>query len=105
MTVPDALSGALFHPSNTPNPTPSFTTPLSTKPTPIQNNTTNAPRSVKFWIIKNYMSPHHRAVIPAMAAKYGFDYAFVTYRWPHWLHRQTDKQRIIWCGGVCAVCA
>lgn len=51
---------------------------------------------VKFWIISNYMSPHHRRIIPAMAEKYGFDYEFVTYKWPHWLHKQTDKQRIIW---------
>lgn len=51
---------------------------------------------VKFWIISNYMSPHHKRIIPAMAKKYGFDYQFVTYKWPHWLHKQTDKQRIIW---------
>lgn len=51
---------------------------------------------VKFWIISNYMSPHHKRIIPAMAAKYGFEYEFVTYKWPHWLHKQTDKQRIIW---------
>jgi hypothetical protein len=25
------------------------------------------PCRVKFWIIKNYMSPHHRRIIPAMA--------------------------------------
>ena len=31
-----------------------------------------------------------------MAEKYGFDYEFVTYKWPHWLHKQTEKQRIIW---------
>ena len=31
-----------------------------------------------------------------MAKKYGFDYEFVTYKWPHWLHKQSDKQRIIW---------
>jgi UDP-glucose:glycoprotein glucosyltransferase len=42
------------------------------------------------------MSPHHKRIIPAMADKYGFDYEFVTYKWPHWLHKQTDKQRIIW---------
>lgn len=28
--------------------------------------------------------------------RYGFEYEFVTYKWPHWLHKQTDKQRIIW---------
>lgn len=42
------------------------------------------------------MSPHHKRIIPAMAEKYGFEYEFVTYKWPHWLHKQTDKQRIIW---------
>ena len=31
-----------------------------------------------------------------MAKKYNFDYALVTYKWPSWLHKQTDKQRIIW---------
>lgn len=54
------------------------------------------PRRVKFWILKNYMSPEHKRVVPLMAAQYGFDYEFVTYKWPSWLHKQTDKQRIIW---------
>ncbi|KAF6245273.1 nucleotide-diphospho-sugar transferase [Scenedesmus sp. NREL 46B-D3] len=56
----------------------------------------NTQSGVKFWIIKNYMSPHHRRIIPAMAQQYGFDYEFVTYKWLHWLHKQTDKQRVIW---------
>eukprot|EP00798_Chlamydomonas_sp_ICE-L_P006278 gene6278-2909_t len=56
----------------------------------------NTKRRVKFWIIKNYMSPHHRTVVPLMAKQYGFDYEFVTYKWPHWLHKQSEKQRIIW---------
>ncbi len=34
------------------------------------------------------MSPSHKAVIPAMAAEFGFDYEFVTYKWPHFLHKQ-----------------
>lgn len=29
-------------------------------------------------------------VIPAMAQQYGFDYEFVTYKWPHWLHKQVS---------------
>ncbi|KAG2487497.1 hypothetical protein HYH03_013916 [Edaphochlamys debaryana] len=56
----------------------------------------NTKSKVKFWIIKNYMSPQHKQVIPAMAKKFGFEYEFVTYKWPHWLHKQTDKQRLIW---------
>jgi UDP-glucose:glycoprotein glucosyltransferase len=54
------------------------------------------PARVKFWILKNYASPKHRRVVPRMAEKYGFDYAFVTYKWPHWLRKQQDKQRVIW---------
>ena len=51
---------------------------------------------VKFWFIKNYMSPSMRAVLPRLAAEKGFEYQFVTYKWPHWLHKQTEKQRVIW---------
>jgi UDP-glucose:glycoprotein glucosyltransferase len=51
---------------------------------------------VKFWFIKNYMSPSMRAVLPALAKEFGFEYALVTYKWPAWLNRQTEKQRIIW---------
>ena len=43
---------------------------------------------VKFWFIKNYMSPQMKRFVPHMAAQYGFEYEFVTYRWPSWLHRQ-----------------
>jgi hypothetical protein len=35
-------------------------------------------------------------VIPHMAQEYGFDYELVTYKWPTWLHKQKEKQRIIW---------
>ena len=34
--------------------------------------------------------------LPQMADEYGFQYEFVTYKWPHWLRAQTEKQRIIW---------
>ena len=43
---------------------------------------------LKVWFIKNYMSPQMRAFAPRMAARYGFDYEFVTYKWPSWLHKQ-----------------
>jgi UDP-glucose:glycoprotein glucosyltransferase len=51
---------------------------------------------IKFWIIENFLSPEFKEFVPKMAARYGFDYGFVTYRWPYWLRRQTEKQRIIW---------
>lgn len=31
-----------------------------------------------------------------MAAEYNFQYELVQYKWPRWLHQQTEKQRIIW---------
>ena len=31
-----------------------------------------------------------------MANKYSFQYELVQYKWPRWLHQQTEKQRIIW---------
>ncbi|KAI5305182.1 hypothetical protein KEM56_005082 [Ascosphaera pollenicola] len=31
-----------------------------------------------------------------MAKEYGFDYEMVTYKWPHWLRSQREKQREIW---------
>ncbi|GER26746.1 UDP-glucose:glycoprotein glucosyltransferase [Striga asiatica] len=35
-------------------------------------------------------------VIPHMAKHYGFEYELITYKWPTWLHKQKEKQRIIW---------
>ncbi|KAK8617673.1 hypothetical protein V6N13_080581 [Hibiscus sabdariffa] len=56
----------------------------------------NTNRPVKFWFIKNYLSPQFKDVIPHMAQEYGFGYELITYKWPTWLHKQTEKQRIIW---------
>jgi len=53
-------------------------------------------RPVKFWFIKNYLSPQFKDVIPHMAREYEFEYELVTYKWPTWLHKQKEKQRIIW---------
>lgn len=43
---------------------------------------------VKFWFIKNYMSPQMKRFLPLMAQHYGFEFEFVTYKWPTWLHKQ-----------------
>ncbi|KAL8061150.1 hypothetical protein ABFX02_02G069400 [Erythranthe guttata] len=56
----------------------------------------NTHRPVKFWFIKNYLSPQFKDVIPHMAHEYGFEYELITYKWPTWLHKQKEKQRIIW---------
>ncbi|XP_075963255.1 UDP-glucose:glycoprotein glucosyltransferase 1 isoform X3 [Anarhichas minor] len=51
---------------------------------------------VKFWFLKNYLSPSFKETIAHMAEKYGFQYELVQYKWPRWLHQQTEKQRVIW---------
>ncbi|KAF2012225.1 glycosyltransferase family 24 protein [Aaosphaeria arxii CBS 175.79] len=52
--------------------------------------------TVKFWFIEQFLSPSFKTFLPAMAAEYGFQYEMVTYKWPHWLRGQTEKQREIW---------
>ncbi|KAJ2026593.1 killer toxin resistant protein [Coemansia sp. S85] len=51
---------------------------------------------VKFWLIENFLSPSFKAFVPHMAQEFGFSYEFVTYKWPHWLNHETEKQRTIW---------
>jgi UDP-glucose:glycoprotein glucosyltransferase len=52
--------------------------------------------TVKFWFIEQFLSPSFKDFIPYLAAEYGFKYEMVTYKWPHWLRHQTEKQREIW---------
>lgn len=51
---------------------------------------------LKFWFLKNYLSPQFIDFLPHMAKEYNFQYELVQYKWPRWLHQQTEKQRIIW---------
>lgn len=52
--------------------------------------------TVKFWFIENFLSPTFLKFLPKLAEEYNFEYELVTYKWPHWLRAQTEKQRIIW---------
>ncbi|KIW75177.1 hypothetical protein Z517_11949 [Fonsecaea pedrosoi CBS 271.37] len=52
--------------------------------------------SVKFWFIEQFLSPSFKSTLPILAEHYGFDYEMVTYKWPHWLRGQKEKQREIW---------
>ncbi|PHH84038.1 hypothetical protein CDD83_2596 [Cordyceps sp. RAO-2017] len=56
----------------------------------------NTKHSVKFWFIEQFLSPSFREFIPYLAEEYGFEYEMVTYKWPHWLRQQKEKQREIW---------
>ncbi|OJJ51373.1 hypothetical protein ASPZODRAFT_148662 [Penicilliopsis zonata CBS 506.65] len=52
--------------------------------------------SVKFWFIEQFLSPSFKSSLPYLADEYGFSYEMVTYKWPHWLRPQSEKQREIW---------
>ncbi|MCJ1319773.1 hypothetical protein MMC15_005109 [Xylographa vitiligo] len=52
--------------------------------------------SVKFWFIEQFLSPSFKMSLPYVAAAYKFEYEMVTYKWPHWLRGQKEKQREIW---------
>ncbi|KAI2634577.1 UDP-glucose:glycoprotein glucosyltransferase [Xylaria nigripes] len=52
--------------------------------------------TVKFWFIEQFLSPSFKEFIPHLAKEYGFKYEMVTYKWPHWLRSQKEKQREIW---------
>ncbi|KAK0716699.1 UDP-glucose:glycoprotein glucosyltransferase-domain-containing protein [Apiosordaria backusii] len=52
--------------------------------------------TIKFWFIEQFLSPSFKDFIPVLAEQYGFKYEMVTYKWPHWLRQQKEKQREIW---------
>jgi len=56
----------------------------------------NTKHTVKFWFIEQFLSPSFKEFIPYLAEEYGFKYEMVTYKWPHWLRAQKEKQREIW---------
>ncbi|KAJ8904737.1 hypothetical protein NDN08_001253 [Rhodosorus marinus] len=62
----------------------------------ILSVTKNASKPVKFWLLKNYLSPGFKSMLPLFAAERGFKYELVTYRWPDWLRDQKEKQRTLW---------
>ncbi|XP_060085960.1 UDP-glucose:glycoprotein glucosyltransferase 1-like [Ylistrum balloti] len=56
----------------------------------------NTKSKVKFWFLKNYLSPSFKDFIPKMAQEYNFEFELVQYKWPRWLNQQKEKQRIMW---------
>jgi UDP-glucose:glycoprotein glucosyltransferase len=52
--------------------------------------------TVKFWFVEQFLSPSFKSFLPTMAKEYNFEYEMVTYKWPHWLRGQKEKQREIW---------
>ncbi|PYH97017.1 UDP-glucose:glyco protein glucosyltransferase [Aspergillus ellipticus CBS 707.79] len=60
----------------------------------VMRNSPN--RTVKFWFIEQFLSPSFKSFLPHLAKEYNFSYEMVTYKWPHWLRAQKEKQRQIW---------
>ncbi|KAI9041154.1 putative UDP-glucose:glycoprotein glucosyltransferase [Aspergillus affinis] len=56
----------------------------------------NTKHTVKFWFIEQFLSPSFKSFLPHLAAEHGFQYEMVTFKWPHWLRAQREKQREIW---------
>lgn len=51
---------------------------------------------IKFWLLENYLSQKMKRFLPGFAKRNGFQVELVTFKWPDWLHGQTERQRQIW---------
>ncbi|KAI5953635.1 KRE5 [Candida jiufengensis] len=56
----------------------------------------NPKKSIKFWILNNFISSHFRSLIPILAKKYNVEIELITYKWPKFLRQQSTRQREIW---------
>ncbi len=57
----------------------------------------NTKKPVKFWFLKNFLSPSFTSFLPYYAQHYNFSYELVQYKWPKWLTvYPSEKQRVIW---------
>ena len=57
----------------------------------------NTKKPVKFWFLKNFLSPTFTNFLPYYAKNYNFTYELVQYKWPKWLTvYPSEKQRVIW---------
>eukprot|EP00929_Paragymnodinium_shiwhaense_P035817 TRINITY_DN19293_c0_g1_i1.p1 TRINITY_DN19293_c0_g1~~TRINITY_DN19293_c0_g1_i1.p1 ORF type:complete len:1602 (+),score=394.28 TRINITY_DN19293_c0_g1_i1:100-4905(+) len=51
---------------------------------------------LRLWLVDNFLSPSFRRILDPLGRRVGFAVSRVTYKWPHWLREQQQKQRIIW---------
>lgn len=52
--------------------------------------------TVKFWLLRNFLSAEFVESLPQLAEAYGFQYELITYKWPLWLRQQKEKYRQVW---------
>lgn len=53
-------------------------------------------KRVKFWVLENFVSGQFKKTLPALAESAGFEFEYVTYKWPQFLRQQSEKQREVW---------
>lgn len=53
-------------------------------------------KTLKFWIIENFVSAQLTSQLPELAQEYNFQYEFIRYQWPLWLRKQTTLTRTVW---------
>lgn len=66
---------------------------MSTMMLSVKKNTKS---TVKFWLLRNFLSAEFVESLPKLANAHGFEYEFVTYKWPLWLRQQKEKHRQVW---------
>jgi UDP-glucose:glycoprotein glucosyltransferase len=55
---------------------------------------TSAP--VHFHLLDNFLSAGFKSDVAKMSEALDFEVSFVSYKWPDWLRKQEEKQRVIW---------
>lgn len=53
-------------------------------------------KSIKFWLVENFLSAEFMDLLPQLALKYKFDYELIRYKWPLWLRQQKQLHRTVW---------
>ena len=56
----------------------------------------NTKNPVKFWLLEDFFTQEFKDSLFYLSRALDFQYEFVSYKWPSWLYRQKEKQRIIW---------
>lgn len=59
----------------------------------IKTISENTSKSVKIWLLENFLSEKIRRELPQLSKTFGFQYEFVSYKWPLWLRQQSDRSR------------
>lgn len=54
----------------------------------------NTQSKVTFYLLRSFLSPAFKVSLQKMAEDYHFDYQLIDFKWPSWLHKETEPQRM-----------